>query len=143
MEYLYKVYFDSNYDTTGTPGIYLADLQTQPASGGLPGDYNDDDKVDAADYTVWRDQLGSATALPNDDTPGVMEDDYTRWKNQIGMNGSGSLAGNRPVPEPGTWVLLLAAALPLVTFRRLREIQFNSADADSFFPQSQIGNHDL
>jgi hypothetical protein len=121
MEYLYKVYFDSNYDTTGTPGIYLADLQTQPASGGLPGDYNDDDKVDAADYTVWRDQLGSATALPNnDDTPGVMDDDYTRWKNNFGMNGSGSFAGSTPLPEPGAWVLLLAAALPLVTCRRLR-----------------------
>jgi hypothetical protein len=106
---------------TGAVGDFAPFLRFDIASGEeLPGDYNDDDKVDAADYTVWRDQLGSATALPNDDTPGVMEDDYTRWKNQFGMNGSGSFAGSTPVPEPGAWVLLLATALPLVTCRRLR-----------------------
>ena len=37
----------------------------------LPGDYNGDGIVDAADYTRWRNNLGSTTTLLNDDTSGV------------------------------------------------------------------------
>ena len=50
------------------------------AATGLPGDYNQDGTVDAADYVVWRKNLGSSTSLANDDTPGVGPDDYTRWR---------------------------------------------------------------
>ena len=49
-----------------------------------PGDYNQNGIVDAADYTVWRDNLGSGTSLPNDGTPGVGHDDYVRWKIHFG-----------------------------------------------------------
>ena len=77
---------------------------------GLPGDYNDDDKVDAADYTVWRNNLNTAVQLPNDSTPGVTDDDYTVWKQNFGMSlpgsGSGGLASNA-VPEPGANAILL------------------------------------
>lgn len=67
----------------------------------LPGDYNEDGTVDAADYTVWRDHLGSGTSLPNDDTAGVDADDYTRWRTHFGESaaGSGSLL-RASVPEP-------------------------------------------
>ena len=47
-----------------TSGVFVVNLADT-----LPGDYNQDHVVDAADYTVWRDHLGSATALFNDDTP--------------------------------------------------------------------------
>ncbi|MGD9635430.1 MAG: hypothetical protein AB7G28_15690 [Pirellulales bacterium] len=75
---------------------------------GLAGDYNENHKVDAADYTTWRDRLGSGTALPNDDTTGVGDDDYTRWKTNFGMSspGGGSL-GASAVPEPTTWMLAM------------------------------------
>jgi len=81
----------------------------------LPGDYNQNGVVDAADYTVWRDNLGGLTALPNDDTPGVGPDDYTRWKNNFGQSSgtgsgagaTGSTAANASVPEPATVGLLL------------------------------------
>ena len=87
----------------------------------LPGDYNQNGTVDAADYTVWRDNLGSATSLPNDDTPGVGLDDYDRWKTHFGeSNGIGSGArANTTVPEPATLVLPILATLG-VTFRRRR-----------------------
>jgi hypothetical protein len=90
---------------------------------GLPGDYNENGIVDAADYTTWRDRLGSLTALPNDDTAGVGLDDYTRWKTHFGQtNGSGSGAtahlalgdsagANYAVPEPSSWLLLLTSLL--------------------------------
>jgi hypothetical protein len=79
------------------------------ATEGLPGDYNDNDVVDAADYTVWRDNLGSATSLPNDSTPGVTNDDYTLWKQNFGMSlpGSGGAVGSSAVPEPGALAMLV------------------------------------
>jgi hypothetical protein len=80
------------------------------AEAGLPGDYNGNGKVDAADYTVWRDNLGSGTSLPSgDDTAGVGPDDYTRWVNNFGMmSGSGStLDGSSAVPEPASATLVL------------------------------------
>jgi hypothetical protein len=81
------------------------------AAAGLPGDYNQNGTVDAADYTVWRDNLGSGTALPNDDTPGVGPDDYDRWRTNFGqVAGSGSNAMvNVAVPEPATLALLFLA----------------------------------
>jgi hypothetical protein len=82
---------------------------------GLPGDYNENDVVDAADYTVWRDRLGQTAALPNDDTEGVGMDDYTRWKNNFGMTlmvGAGSL-GTISVPEPSTFFLACGGLLLL------------------------------
>jgi hypothetical protein len=51
------------------------------------GDFNDDGTVNAADYTVWRDQLGSGFMLSNEGgvTPGmVTPEDYDSWKNAFG-----------------------------------------------------------
>jgi hypothetical protein len=58
----------------------------------LPGDYNFDGTVDAADYTVWRDTLGSTTDLradssgPTAGTPnGIIDQaDYDFWKSHLG-----------------------------------------------------------
>jgi len=33
---------------------------------GAPGDFNDSGTVDAADYTVWHDAVGTGTPLAND-----------------------------------------------------------------------------
>ncbi|TWT77841.1 hypothetical protein Pla123a_16370 [Posidoniimonas polymericola] len=46
-------------------GVTLRVLDVTPA--GLPGDYNDDGLVDAADYAAWRTAVGQpAGSLPND-----------------------------------------------------------------------------
>jgi hypothetical protein len=88
-------------------GLYV----TAQASAALAGDYNSDGKIDAADYTVWRDNLGAAT-IPNRG-PGITgvvgPDDYNYWKSHFGMGaGSGATFGTA-VPELGTIAILLSA----------------------------------
>lgn len=76
----------------------------------LPGDFNNDGIVDAADYSVWRDGLGSL----------YTQADYDKWKSHFGQQrivGSGSLAS--PAPEPSTMLILLAFP-PAVAFIRTR-----------------------
>lgn len=78
---------------------------------GLAGDFNADGVVDAADYTVWRDNLGAAdeTALNGNGNgaDGVDSADYALWKANFG-NTSGAGAGSRAsVPEPTSITLLL------------------------------------
>jgi hypothetical protein len=79
-------------------------------SAGLPGDFNEDGTVDAADYVVWRDNLGSLVSLPNDDTPGVTVADYDVWKAHFGESAAGALSVAN-IPEPSTQVTLLLGSL--------------------------------
>jgi hypothetical protein len=65
----------------------------------LPGDYNDDNAVDAADYTVWRDALGDGAPRysgPDGSGNGIIDDDdYLVWKANFGHTvapGAGALA---------------------------------------------------
>lgn len=83
---------------------------------GLPGDYNSDSVVDAADYTVWRDNLGTAFALPNRGagiTGNVAQADYNTWKNNFGATSPG-IAAAGAVPEPSA---CLIACLGLAALR--------------------------
>ena len=54
----------------------------------LPGDYNENGTVDAADYVLWR----NGGPLQNEvDTPGVVNAaDYTAWRTRFGNSGSGA-----------------------------------------------------
>jgi hypothetical protein len=92
----------------------------------LFGDYNGDGSVDAADYTVWRNHLGTNFNLngngnEEDASAGIVDTaDYATWKANYGTSsmGGGSLADTN-VPEPSTLLLLaLAAILPLKLRKR-------------------------
>jgi hypothetical protein len=85
---------------------------TQVAFGasGIPGDYNGDGTVDAADYTVFRDHLGANFDLTNENpaatTPGVVDqEDYNFWRSRFGSAGSGADAPMAAVSEPSSWIL--------------------------------------
>jgi T5SS/PEP-CTERM-associated repeat protein len=81
----------------------------------VPGDYNDDGIVDAADYTVWRDHLGQSVTLPNDTTPGtVTQADYDFWKSHYGNHAGSGAGATAAVPEPASALLLFAAWLLLL-----------------------------
>jgi hypothetical protein len=101
--------------------------QISIVSGGVPGDYNSNGRVDAADYVVWRNNLSTAFTLPNEVsgvTPGsVTVEDYTAWRARFGnTSGSGAALGlAAAVPEPSVLPLLsLIPLLPALTARRWR-----------------------
>ncbi len=98
---------------TGNVG-YINALQLVGTAGpGTIGDYNGDTKVDAADYTVWRNNLGTTTVLPNDPIGGTIgPGQYDNWKTNFGAGtGSGSLSIANSVPEPTTMLLCLLASV--------------------------------
>jgi alpha-L-fucosidase len=87
----------------------------------LPGDYNNNGMVDAADYTVWRDHLGGAGPLPNDETPELIDtSDYETWKTHFGAKaGAASSASHgMAMPEPATIVGLILLLAPAICLRR-------------------------
>jgi formylglycine-generating enzyme required for sulfatase activity len=95
-------------------------LAAPAAPAAVPGDYNNNGVVDAADYVVWRKHLGQTFQLENEVTntsPGTVdEDDYNSWRARFGnTSGSGSAMAlqGAAVPEPaeaGMLVALLSAA---------------------------------
>jgi CSLREA domain-containing protein len=97
------------YDQRGAPfgrvvggRIDMGAVESQPNP--LPGDYNFDGIVNAADYTVWRDTLGSTTDLRADSSGptigipnGIVDQaDYDFWNSHFGNmlsgNGAASVA---------------------------------------------------
>jgi autotransporter-associated beta strand protein len=91
------------------PGMITLTL----APAGIPGDFNNDGKVDAADYATWRKNEVANSALPNDNSVGNQAARYTLWRSSFGnAAGAGAALNNAQVPEPST--LLLAAVTLLV-----------------------------
>jgi hypothetical protein len=79
---------------------------TYVTGGTMPGDFNNDNKVDAADYVVWR---------KTDNTPAG----YAAWRSNFGAGtGSGSGLGSSAVPEPAAFSLLLIVGVFMGAARR-------------------------
>ena len=91
-------------------------------SDGLPGDFNRDGTVDAADYTVWRDSLGQTgdTAADANEDGVVDAADYAFWKSNFGRSETAGAAAAATVPEPSAAAFLLSvfSGLALSTARR-------------------------
>ncbi|MGI9456890.1 MAG: dockerin type I domain-containing protein, partial [Aeoliella sp.] len=78
------------------------------------GDYNNDGQIDAGDYIVWRNTLGTevfpGTAADGNGDGHVGVEDYLTWKDNFGQ-ASGLATTNVAVPEPGTWSAMLIVIL--------------------------------
>jgi hypothetical protein len=94
---------------------------------GLPGDYNDDGSVDAADYVVWRNSFGQTgpDLVADGDASGTVDTrDYELWRANFGQPaGIGATVGSAvplsaAVPEPSTIVTCLMAMIVM----RIRRI---------------------
>jgi hypothetical protein len=115
---------DGDWDsfTFETSAVPIPPFDGQPANpvaalpplGELPGDFNHDGQVTAADYAVWRSAFGASSQLDADgNADGIVDAaDYVVWRNQFTANQSslGAL-GTLSVPEPATLAVLEIALI--------------------------------
>jgi glucose/arabinose dehydrogenase len=92
----------------------------------LPGDYDNNQVVDVADYIVWRDNFGTNTILLNDAVGGMIGDgQYIQWKANFGKTIATGGTGTS-VPEPAFEILLTMAGLAGVLAAPLRRRRHSS-----------------
>jgi hypothetical protein len=97
-----------------TAGRSLYGIELNVPSPAL-GDFDGDGTVTAADYTVWRNTLGSTTNLSADGDGNRVVDaaDYDVWKAHFGQTAAGvaAVASRSPsVPEPSSlWIFALSS----------------------------------
>jgi hypothetical protein len=95
----------------------------------MPGDYNGDSVVNAADYGVWRSEFGSHIHLAADgNRNGIVDSaDYVFWRNIFASgSGSGVGVGTGGVPEPCSALLVAVAGILAGALLRPHRLQHDS-----------------
>ncbi|MFO0789499.1 MAG: laminin B domain-containing protein [Pirellulales bacterium] len=88
---------------------------------GLQGDYNQNGVVDAPDYVLWRNALGSV----------YTQTDYIIWRSQFGRTAAGGAGQDRPpatasaVPEPRAFVIM-GIGFVVTLIRRVVRVRVSS-----------------
>ena len=105
-------------ETVKTGSVEYIAFPVQPVNG----DYNDNDIADAADYVLWRKNVGTTNTLANDPIGGeIDEDQYNQWRANFGKPATpmATLGAGSSVPEPMTVAMfLIAVALCQLTWSR-------------------------
>jgi len=98
--------------TSGFGGVRLNAFSLSAVVPTLTGDYNEDGKVDGADYVMWRNSPDSFGGVP---------DGYNTWRANFGASSGTGMGGNaHTVPEPATLVVSTLLFLRLLVLRQLR-----------------------
>ena len=111
--------------TTVFPQTMLVDyVRIWHRPSGVPGDYNGDQQVDAADYLAWRKTVGqSGIGLPADGSGNgsIGQEDYEVWRRNFGSSTQLAAATSvaLSVPEP-SMVVPAAIGLMLLYAQRFR-----------------------
>jgi hypothetical protein len=113
---------NTQFDTVNFPELpglawdisYLStEVLLEVLAGGFTADFNNDDRVDSDDLTVWQASFGTnagADADSDGDSDGL---DFLAWQQQLGSGIPPLLSSTQAVPEPASWALLLSAVLGL------------------------------
>jgi hypothetical protein len=98
-----------------TPGtVYFDDLKAELVEAGVPGDFNNDQNVDATDLGLWRTAFG-ATAVGDADDDGDSDGrDFLIWQRNFDP------AGFAAVPEPLSASLLAVGLASIAAVLRRR-----------------------
>jgi hypothetical protein len=124
--------YPSNTTAVNSPTNFLGTMGSVDLTPPPPmttGDYNGDQTVNAADYTVWRNALGTTVTELGSGADGhadgvIDEQDYAFWKEKFGtvIPGAGNGGAAIFVPEPAMLSLTVAGlwALALATIRSRR-----------------------
>ena len=104
----FEFYFNKSNDAPLT--VYIDNIRFGTS---VPGDYNGNDVVDAADYVLWRKTVSPTPANFRNEVASlgtIDAADYTAWRARFGNNSApGSGLTNGSVPEPTSSLLLVLA----------------------------------
>jgi hypothetical protein len=116
---------DSSTVGPDRPGPSTIQIRSTGTPVDVIGDFNQNGRIDAGDYTDWRDNLGREENLPNSGvlTGPVGQDHYELWKVAFGNagNGSVSIASGGQVPEPSALLIAFFALAISGGVRRKRQ----------------------
>jgi hypothetical protein len=127
------IYFEGTYANTfsGNPNqtplydynqmMYRLDLAAIPdLFPRLPGDYNRDAVVDAADYVVWRRAMDGELNLAADGSGNGIIDaaDYQVWSANFGATAATGAANQQVVAEPGSLAVICLGTFVTCLMRR-------------------------
>jgi hypothetical protein len=131
--------FDTSYD--GLEDAFVARIvDVQPPA--LPGDYNQDGNIDAADYVVWRKTLGTTGVPPYSGADGsgngtVGPEDHGVWVANFGEMlpgaGSGAVVGQTATALAEPVAVESVVDVPLAVSEKLPHVAAAVRDADADF----------
>jgi beta-glucanase (GH16 family) len=113
---------DPNGTTVFPQTMFVDYVRVWQRQTGLQGDYNGDLRVDAADYTVWRNSFGqNGIGLPADGSGNgtVDEQDLVMWRLNFGTGGGTGNSANT-VPEPSCGPIVTVVLLRALGLRSVR-----------------------
>ena len=111
-----------------------------------PGDFNGDGFVDAADYSVWLQNLGASedgSILNGNGNGGVVNlTDFDLWKSNFGSSTGSDTSTTVSVPETATSLLLLVGLVFVLFASTLRKVsrlsQSNCSTNQRWYPASRV-----
>jgi hypothetical protein len=108
--------FFFNKPATSDLTLYIDNVRVGMTPAGLPGDYNANGSVDAADYVLWRNGGPLENEVADPDT--ISPADFDEWRARFGNALPGGAGSQVAVPEPATVWMLVGMGMGLLAIRR-------------------------